>query len=111
MARNVKAWPREIHLIIFFWPDRLLSPSNHGKGLAFAKTVNEKKIPKSSAGSLECVMVDCVSKMGTSVYFHGETLILPNFSGLRGFATLDCEYHSHAGLTDLIQRKYQPHSH
>ena len=28
----------------FFWPDQLLSPSSHEKGLASAKIVNEKKI-------------------------------------------------------------------
>ena len=41
----------------FFRPDRLLSPSTHGKGLASAKIVNEKNL-KSSAASLACVVID-----------------------------------------------------
>ena len=32
-----KAGPREIHFSTFFWPDQLLSPPTHGKGLASAK--------------------------------------------------------------------------
>ena len=36
---------------------------------------------------------------GVLTCFHGKKLILPNFSSLRGVATLDCEYHGQAGST------------
>ena len=50
-------------------------------------------------------MIDFGFKWGLSTYFHGKKSILPNFSSLRGVATLDSEHHSQAGSTKLDLRK------
>ena len=51
----------------FFRPDRLLSPSTHGKGLASAKIVNEKNSEKFCGILGICVVIDFGSKGGLSV--------------------------------------------
>ena len=54
--------------------------------LGFCQESGRKNL-KSSAASLACIVIDFGSQWGLSAYFHGEKLILPNFSRLRRVAT------------------------
>ena len=81
----MKAGPREIHLVLF--PAlSAFEPSHSWKRARHCQESGRKNL-KSSAASLACVVIDFGSQWGLSTYFHGEKLILPNFSRLRRVAT------------------------
>ena len=80
----MKAGPREIHLVLF--PAlSAFEPSHSWKRARHCQKSGRKNL-KSSAASLACVVMGFGSQWGLSTYFHGEKLILPNFSRLRRVA-------------------------
>ena len=81
----MKAGPREIHLVLFSALSAF-EPSHPWKRARHCQESGRKNL-KSSAASLACVVIDFGSQWSLSTYFHGEKLILPNFSHLRRVAT------------------------
>ena len=81
----MKAGPREIHLVLFSALSAF-EPSHSWKRARHCQESGRKNL-KSSVASLACLVIDFGSQWGLLTYFHGEKLILPNFSMSSGVAT------------------------
>ena len=86
-------WWREIwkqglekYTLVLFSARSAFEPSHSWKRARQCQESGRKNL-KSSAASLACVVINFGSQWRLSTYFHGEKLILQNFSRLRRVAT------------------------
>ena len=62
-----------------------------------------KKVLTSSPGPLTCLLINLSAFGSMNIHFLSEKLILLDFSSPRGVTTLGCEFHSQAGLANVVQ--------